>query len=70
MKYLLMGAVALITLTGCHTNNAGRPAEDTYMETGSNNRRLDNKTSDNIRDIGRQSSPSSPFTQGNGSLNF
>jgi hypothetical protein len=68
MKHLIMAAAAALVLVGCQTNQ-GRPANDTYMESP-NDRRIENKASDNLRDVGRQSSPTSPFTQGNGSLNF
>ncbi len=71
MKYLLMGAAAITLLTGCHSdsNYRGRPAQDSYIE-GSNDRAIQNRTTDNMRDVGRQSSPTAPFSSPNGSQNF
>ena len=71
MKYLLMGAATILMLTGCHSdsNYRGRPGQDSYIE-GSNDRAIQNKTTDNMRDTGRQGSPTSPFTSPNGTLNF
>ena len=73
MKYIFMAAAAALVFTGCYTrpDHMGRPGEDTYMEIGPNDRTTESKSADNIRDVGRQNSPSSPFTgQGNGTLNF
>ncbi len=71
MKYLLMGAAAIMVFTGCHSDSSyrGRPGQDSYIE-GSSDRRGETKATENLRDVGRQSSPSSPITDGNGSLNF
>jgi hypothetical protein len=71
MKYLFMGAAAILVLTGCHSdsNYRGRPSRDSYIE-GTNDRSIENKSTDNLRDVGRQSSPTAPITSPNGSLNF
>jgi hypothetical protein len=69
MKYLLMGVMA-IALCGCHSDRqyAGRPGDESYteepMDPAFRNRAA------NIREVGRQSSPSAPQSAGNGSLNF
>ena len=70
MKHLLIVAASVLVLAGCATNDdhRGAPGNDRYME-GQNDRSTE-KASDNIRDIGRQSSPSSPFTSPNGTGNF
>jgi hypothetical protein len=70
MKQLLMAAAAAVCIAGCASDDyQGRPGEESYVET-ENDRRVENKASDNLRDIGRQSSPTAPFTRGNGSMNF
>ncbi len=70
MKHLMIAATAILVLTGCHTNNnQGMPGEDRHTE-GPNDRSTENRTSDNIRDVGRQGSPTSPFSAGNGTGNF
>ena len=71
MKYLLMAAAATLVLTGCYTrpDHAGKPGDGTYTEVGPNNRNTENKAADNISNVG-QSSPTSPISGGNGSLNF
>lgn len=69
MKQLLVGTIAALCITGCATNDQGAPGEEAYIET-SNDRRVENKASDNLQDISRQTSPTAPFTGGNGSLNF
>jgi hypothetical protein len=72
MKYLLMAAVTALVLTGCYTrpDHAGKPGDGTYTEVGPNNRNVENKAADNISDVGRQHSPTSAITAGNGTLNF
>ena len=71
MKYLLMGAAAIMVFTGCHSDSSyrGRPGQDSYIE-GSAENRSETKATENLRDVGRQTSPSSPVTSPNGSLNF
>ena len=70
MKHLFIGAAAILILTGCHSDNyRGRPAQDSYIE-GSNDRSFQSKSTDNLREVGRGSSPTSPLTAPNGSLNF
>ena len=67
MKHLLIVAASVLVLAGCATNDGedmGAPGHETY------NDRSGDSASDNIRDVGRQNSPSSPFTSGNGSGNF
>ena len=73
MKHLLMAAVATLLFTGCYTrpDHAGSPDDGTYTEVGPNNRNVENKAADNIRDVGRQTSPTGPLGgAGNGSLHF
>lgn len=71
MKYLLISAAAMMVFTGCHSDSSyrGRPGQDSYIE-GSGDRRMESKPAENLQDVGRQSSPSSPVTSPNGSLNF
>jgi hypothetical protein len=73
MKYLLM-AMAAFVLTGCYTRpeHAGRAGDGTYTEVGPNDRNIETRAADNIRDVGRQHSPSAPHLAGtgNGSMNF
>ena len=71
MKQLLMGALLVFVFTGCAAwDYQGRPGHDSGRETA-NDRRLENKASDNIMDVSRMTSPSTPWTSwGNGSLNF
>ena len=71
MKYLAIAAAALMVFCGCHSNSnyVGRPGQDSYIE-GAGDRHVDTRGADNLRDVGRQGSPTSPFTSGNGSLNF
>lgn len=73
MKYLLMAAAATLLLTGCYTrpDHAGSPDDGTYTEVGPNNRNVESKAGDNLRDVGRQHSPTGPLGgAGNGSLIF
>jgi hypothetical protein len=57
MKLLLLAALAALVFTGCATDNADyRLSKDGI--------------GDNMYDVGRQGSPSAPFTRGNGSQNF
>jgi len=71
MKYLLMGAAAMIVFTGCHSDSSyrGRPGQDSYIE-GAGDRQMESKPAQNLRDVGRQTSPSSPLTSPNGSQSF
>ena len=72
MKHLLMAAAATLLLTGCYTrpDHAGKPGDGTYTEVGPNDRTVENRAGDNVIDVGRQHSPTSPISAGNGSLNF
>lgn len=73
MKYLLMAAAASLLLTGCYTrpDYAGSPDNGTYTEVGPNDRTIESRANDNIRDVGRQTSPTGPLGgAGNGSLTY
>ena len=71
MKQLLIGAAMVLFLTGCAGwDYEGRPGHDSGRETA-NDRRLENKASDNLMDVSRQRSPSTPFTSWrSGSMNY
>ena len=71
MKYLFMIAATALFVAGCssYPDHMGRASDDTYMEIGPNDRVIEHKPTDNLRDAGRMT-PSSAFTGGNGSLNF
>lgn len=58
MKLLLLAMLAAVVFTGCATTSE---AEE---------RAARNRVGSNLNDIGRQSSPSAPFTRGNGSQSF
>ena len=73
MKYLFMAAAATLLLTGCYTrpDHAGSPDKGTYSEVGPNDRTVESKAGDNLRDVGRQTSPTGPLGgAGNGSINY
>jgi hypothetical protein len=71
MKHLLCWAALLAILTGCANNDfdyAGTPDRERVREREI---RTQNEAGDNLHDIGRQSSPSHPWSgKGNGSTQF
>jgi len=71
MKQLLMGAVVVFVFTGCAAwDYQGRPGNDSGRET-EHDRRLENRAGDNMMDVSRQTSPTTPFTSWrDGSRNF
>ena len=71
MKLLLTGASAILLFTGCAAwDYQGRPGHDSGRET-EHDRRLENRAGDNLMDVSRQTSPTTPWAGwGNGSRNF
>jgi hypothetical protein len=58
MKLLLLAMLAAVIFTGCATTSE---TEESFSRS---------RVGNNVGDIGRQSSPSAPFTRGNGSQSF
>jgi hypothetical protein len=63
-------AITAIALCGCQSDRqyAGRPGDESYSEEPSDP--AFRHRAANIRELGRQGSPSAPQSAGNGSLNF